>query len=215
MHKKLAVLFGGVLLCACATYKPEGGVKEAVAANDTQALAYFAKHKKIDQPINERGETWLLSNSRACNPEYTGILLEAGANPNAADKYGFTPLISAAMGHEKTCAQTVQALLASGADVNLPNADGWTPLMMAVRLNRLETAKALLAAGADIHATDANGNSALLHAVLWNHPSCVKLLLNAGADPNTENNGVTALMAAQKRGFSKISKLLTQAGAKK
>jgi ankyrin repeat protein len=188
---------------------------DAVTANDTEALNYFRRHKKIDEKINSNGETWLMYASRNCSPEHVGTLLESGANPNKADGNGFTPLLLAAMGNDKTCEQTTQTLLASGADVNKANKDGWTPLMMAVRLNRLETTKALLAAGADIHAVDGNGNSALLHAVLWNHPKGVKLLLDNGANPNTENNGVTALMAAQKRGFTKVAKLLKQAGAQK
>lgn len=204
-----------LMLGACATYQPDTNVLEAAEQNDTQALNYFAKHKKIDEPINYNGETWLMYAARACDAEIAGTLLEAGANPNAADKNGFTPLLLVAMGNEDTCAQTAQVLLASGADVNMADRDGWTPLMMAVRLNRLETAKALLAAGADIHATDKNGNNALLHAVLWNHANAVKLLLASGADANSENNGVSALTAAQKRGFNKVVKLLKQAGAKK
>jgi hypothetical protein len=56
-------------------------------------------------------------------------LIEAGADPNAADVSGVAPLHRAV---RTRCAAAVGALLAGGADVNRKNRSGSTPMMLAV-----------------------------------------------------------------------------------
>ena len=54
------------------------------------------------------------------------LLLEAGADKEAKNNGGWTPLIIAAMnGHEAI----VRLLLEAGADKEAKNKDGWTPLI--------------------------------------------------------------------------------------
>src|SRR5262249_12631801 len=57
-------------------------------------------------------------------------LIEAGADPNSADKSGGTPLHRAV---RIRCAAAVRALLAKGADPLLKNKNGSTPLHLAVQ----------------------------------------------------------------------------------
>jgi ankyrin repeat protein len=65
------------------------------------------------------------------------ILLVSGANPNARNKYGWTPLMWAAgQGYN----DIVRALIASGARPNLQDRNGWTPLMWAWDTRHYETA---------------------------------------------------------------------------
>jgi hypothetical protein len=52
-------------------------------------------------------------------------------------------------------------LLEHKADVNAPNDDGRTPLMVAAEHGRLENAKLLLSEGADARTTDKKGATAL------------------------------------------------------
>lgn len=74
-------------------------------------------------------------------------LLDAGADPNAWDEHGLTPLyLAARMGH----AETVDVLLARGADPNARGKSGQTPLHGAAAQNQVEVARRLLAAGADV-----------------------------------------------------------------
>ena len=55
-------------------------------------------------------------------------LLVAGADPNAVDKSGVTPLHRAV---RNRCASAVRALIEGGADVSRPNGSGSTPIQLA------------------------------------------------------------------------------------
>src|SRR6056300_309557 len=76
-------------------------------------------------------------------------LIEYGANVNAANDEGDTPLHRAAQyGHT----QTAIALIERGADVNATDYDEATPLHLAVQYGHTEIAIALMDRGADVHA---------------------------------------------------------------
>ncbi|HWO00163.1 MAG TPA: ankyrin repeat domain-containing protein [Blastocatellia bacterium] len=85
-------------------------------------------------------------------------LLKAGADPDACDGQGRTPLIEAAFGGH---VDTLSALLGAGADPNARDADGWTPLMEAASKGRLDVVRRLLAAAADVNASDRDGRTAV------------------------------------------------------
>lgn len=59
-------------------------------------------------------------------------------------------------------AKRVQKLLKSGADVNVQNDIGATPLMLAAANNSVDAARLLIAEGADIDAKDMHGGTALM-----------------------------------------------------
>src|SRR5689334_1732549 len=73
------------------------------------------------------------------------FLLDAGCNPNIADRNGETPIHLAIRGNSK---ETVDALLAAGAHVDVQNFDGETPMDVALALSRTEFVQRLLDAGA-------------------------------------------------------------------
>ncbi len=92
------------------------------------------------------------------------ILLDGGANPDMQDqnKYGDTPLIQAAtIGNFSA----VNALLSAGADPNIANKKGNTPLHRIVSAHSsydpLSIIHALSEAGADLNLCDNKGRSAL------------------------------------------------------
>ena len=83
-------------------------------------------------------------------------LIQAAADPNAADEYGKTPLRWAAQQDE---VETVTALVEGGADVDKAgepwlrsSPDGMTPLMVAAYYGRSKAVRRLLALGADANA---------------------------------------------------------------
>ena len=85
--------------------------------------------------------------------------IDAGADLEARDEYGLTPLMIAASDNEN--AEVVQALLDAGADLEVRVENGWTPLMFAARSNENpEVVQLLLDAGADATATNKDGENA-------------------------------------------------------
>jgi ankyrin repeat protein len=158
-------------------------------------------------------------------------LLAAGADANARNDYGATPLSQAAvLGN----AEVVRRLLAAGADVESANADGQTALMVLARSSNVEAAKLLLKRGARVDAREAwRDQTALMWAAAEAQPAMVKLLIAHGADVNARskvNNwerqvtaeprnqarpsgGFTPLLYAARRGCLECAQLLVRAGA--
>jgi rhodanese-related sulfurtransferase len=99
-------------------------------------------------------------------------------------------------------------------DVDTPNKDRATPLMLAARLAPPALVDELLRAGADLHAVNADGNQALWLACVGEIPENIQLLIDAGIDIQHVNvNAATPLMFAASSGRAKAVALLLQAGA--
>ena len=81
--------------------------------------------------------------------------------------------------------EVVQALLSSGATVDLPNKYGGSPLAQASRWGRLGVLPALLSAGTDLELQDRNGDTALHLACYKGHKEVVASLLSTGAQPGS------------------------------
>ena len=98
-------------------------------------------------------------------------LLRAGANANAANRYGVTPLSLAATNGN---AAMIEALMKAGADANATPREGETVLMTAARTGKADAVKVLLAHGADPNASEAwLGETALMWAAAQNHAAAV------------------------------------------
>jgi len=113
--------------------------------------------------------------------EVVKILLERGANVNAATKSGFTPLLFAVV---KNDVASVQLLLKAGADPNYTLPDKTRVLSVAATYKSVAAAIALIEGGADINFTDANGYKPLHLAAQTGPVELVKKLLAKGADLN-------------------------------
>ena len=108
----------------------------------------------------------------------------------------------------------VKALLASGADPNAKDGEGWTALMLVTVKGHLDVARELLTAGADLHAENRKGWTALRFAVSMDDAEALRLLLGAGADVNgLDAEGDTALMQAAREKSVESLKLLLSHGA--
>ena len=123
--------------------------------------------------------------------EFVEKLLNAGANPNATNSYGYAPLHVAA-----TAGQTaiVEALLNAGANPNVVPAEeasaseqtlkycaGMTPLHFAAHGGHAEVIDALLAAGADANAADGAGVTPIYWSEKAGHVDATVSLLTGGA----------------------------------
>lgn len=107
-------------------------------------------------------------------PDIAKILIQHGANVNACDEYGYTPLAFAA--HSKT-AETTKLLISKGANVNSrDNNLSQTPLIQAADQGVPATIEALLKAGADPKAKDRNGLTAYEWAKWHKRQEIAKIL---------------------------------------
>lgn len=100
-------------------------------------------------------------------------------------------------------------LLQKGADPNIANKLGASPLGFASLYGNLSLCKLLLSFGAEINQADPMGITALMKAAEGGHTAVVSLLLEKGADPAPVNSDdKTALDLAIKAGYGEIAKML-------
>ncbi len=95
----------------------------------------------------------------------------------------------------------IEAALAAGADKELRDETGKTPLLRAVHSRHTKAVRALINAGADVNAQDNISDSPFLYAGAEGLTEIVALLMNAGADYTVYNRyGGSALIPACERG---------------
>jgi len=146
------------------------------------------------------------------------ILLAHGAEVNATNDSGQTPLLLAA-GDRAGRMDLVTLLLDNKADVNARMPNGATALHFAAGRHRSEMVKLFLSHGAEINARDAGGETALIYAAQEGAKASADVLLAAGADPNLasdssgDHQGWTALHYAASGGNIEIAEALLSHGA--
>ena len=135
----------------------------------------------------------LLESAAKAEPEKVRQLIQDGADVNAQNKDGWTPLMVAAYNNSNS--ETLMALIEAGAGINAKDKDGWTPLMVAAQYNpHLKALTALLEAGADVYVKGNDGGTPLLLAAIGNTPEVLTVLLEAGSDAKAKDGkGKTAL----------------------
>jgi hypothetical protein len=88
----------------------------------------------------------------------------------------------------------VRQHIEAGTDLNIKDAYGSTPLMIAVTFGRAKIASELIEAGADLNITNNVGSTALHSAAFLCRTDIVRMLIEGGADKSIRNNfGSTAL----------------------
>jgi cytohesin len=137
--------------------------------------------------------------------------LAKGADVNAKDDSGWTPLIHAAnRGHNEVAA----LLIAKGADVNAQNEGGVTTLSFAVSEGHKEIAELLIAKGVDVNTKDDSGWTPLYYAAIGGHKEVVELLIAKDANVNAKcDGGMNPLHKAAAEGHKEIAELLIAKGA--
>lgn len=137
-------------------------------------------------------------------PAMMAFLLAAGADPNAVNHFGQTPLMRAAGAGALSVAKL---LIAAGARVNARDSRGETPLMSVCEREGSDSTQRLveflLEKGANPNELDDLGQTPLFYALRGDTDLAALALLRAGADPTRQQE--SAAPSAMRRALKILS----------
>ncbi|NLO04903.1 MAG: ankyrin repeat domain-containing protein [candidate division WS1 bacterium] len=162
------------------------------------SYAYRARQAGRSEPLLRAAETGTVQD--------VAVLLERGADPDAAAASGLTPLVAAT---RRGAAPVVRALLEAGAT---PSA---AAVALAVRHRHEDVLRALIEGGADPNQRLSWSNKSLLEtAAAAGDVELARLLIAHGADVNAKDPlAMPALLAAAGAGNAEMVRVLLSSGA--
>ena len=191
---------------------PEARLADATKHMDRAGIrALLQQHIDVNTPQID-GSTALHWAAYQDDLETVELLLAAGANVKAANRYGVTPLSLACTNGN---GEMVERLLKAGADPNTALPGGEAALMTAARTGKVGAVNALLSHGADVHAKEStHGQTAIMWAAAEGNAEAVEALIKGGADFRAHlDSGFTPLLFAVREGRINVVKTLLKAGA--
>ncbi|KAI9777384.1 MAG: hypothetical protein M1839_008897 [Geoglossum umbratile] len=144
--------------------------------------------------------------------EVVQLLLQRGADVDARDNSGGTPLYRAAEnGHDAV----VRLLLENGANVDMKDVvSGYGAIHRTALMGHTEVARLLLERGADVNAKCKDNNTPLVLAIGDGHEPVMRLLLEKGANVEMkDSDGDPPLHSAAYHGNEAMVQLLVEKGA--
>ncbi len=214
MDDKNETALSTALAFAC---NPEGKEPdEAAEASQYWQSVFEGKHVQIVRLLLQAGakvntqnvfaNQFLMLCCREGRSNFVRALLDNGADVNAKDSIGMTPLMHATLPPSQP--EVFNLLLERGGNVNLRNDLELTVLDQALSDTTLDLAKLIVDAGGNVN----EENYYLTRAAEEGQIEVVKFLLENGADPKQKNDrNATALQLARQNGHREIVILLREA----
>jgi ankyrin repeat protein len=222
--------FCAVILLSVASLQADTRLADAAMAQEHEAVRSLLKQKVDVNAPQPDGTTALHWAVRQDDLETANLLIRAGANVKAANRFGATPLSLAATNGN---AAMIEKLLKAGEDANaVVSETGDTVLMLAARTGKPEAVATLLNHGADVNKRNATGQTALMWAAAERNAAAVQVLIEHKADLSVKTHaapppkpldtifsapfpvgGMTALLFAARQSDLKSATILIAAGA--
>jgi pectate lyase len=216
---------------------PPISINEAAALGDHElANSLLDKGANVNNVERDTFNTPLQLAVQSGHIEVVKLLLEKGADIEVS--MGWPPRTLLHDTCQKGYAEITQMLIGAGADVNAKNAEGRTPLDIALRQNNkeivelltnvvdipsihvaaqvgdLDKVKAFLEKGTDVNAKDDDGMTPLLLAISKKQADVAKFLVENGADVNAgDKSGFVPLVYALWNTDPNVVKILLDNGA--
>ncbi|MBU4305228.1 MAG: ankyrin repeat domain-containing protein [Candidatus Omnitrophica bacterium] len=174
------IVFSLFVLAGCATV-PVTNIPGAASNGDLSSVSWMVEQ---GYDLNASGgisnQTGLHYAAAGGNIEMLKVLLNAGANINAQDSYGFTPLMIALY---KKRHEAAELLLQRGADVKIVNTwNKFTALHYAVVYSTPEIVQMVLNARPDVNAKESRGLTAADFAKKYGNIEVLGMLKKNGVD---------------------------------
>ena len=194
------------------------GLHEAAAKGDAAEIERLIKEGERPNLQDARSRTPLHVAAYMKQPAAARGLLRLGANPNALeiDRYDIVTIAAVANDLEM-----LKIALDGGASAkNITSRSDGTALIAAAHLGYTEVVEMLIAAKAPLNHVNNLGWTALMEAIVLgnggaNHTATVRALVEAGCDVNiADRQGITPLQHARRRGYTEMSRILENAGAR-
>ena len=187
-HIEIQNLFGDTaLLCAAKCNQPE-----ALKALINHGASIFVSSASYKTALH------VAAQNQSADALQVLLNTPLKATINQKDHDENTPLHAACLGlgkwrliaPEKTdlemSRRTIQSLLDAGADPNMPDCDGQTPLMLCMEQPVPEVTRLLMSVSDDLNRLYSKGFDALYYAVKYGRAENASLLLEAGVDVNRQ-----------------------------
>ena len=218
-HLLRLTTIAAVLLVGCG---PSVDIHQAAKDGNIEAIkqhldagGYVDAKNKKNIGTAFHGATLLHGAAENGHKEIAELLIAKGANVNARNRQGWTPLMVAA---KRGKVDIAKLLMIKESDPN-PHNKGWTSLHRAAYHNEVEIVAFLVEMGLDINAKDDQGQTPLHWPANYGKVQMVNYLISMGADVNpvaTDGifSGETPLDAAIKDNQDVVAVLLTKHGAR-
>ena len=156
-------------------------LKIAILRHNEKTVEKILKWGISPNVSDEKGTPYLHLAVRCGYPEIVDLLLSYGVNPNIRDQGKAVALHYTFMDGDEFI-KISESLLKSGADLNVQDKDGWSPLQAAVVQDSMRISNLFLKYGADPNHVDGFGNTPLNIAISNLNVELVRLLLEFGAN---------------------------------
>ncbi|PON29559.1 hypothetical protein TGAM01_v201808 [Trichoderma gamsii] len=189
-----------ICFCKVLRYAVENGL--------STASLLLLEDGRINAKVDTSGLTILHYAAKHGRLEMVQLLLDRGADLNARDLHGSTPL------YHSVELDVARLFLDRGADIETKHREEVTSLIKAAKLGNTEMIKLLLDRRANIEARDCHGQTPLNAATRRGQTDVIKLLLDRSANIETKNKEArTPLLVAARDGRADVVRLLLERGA--